>query len=128
MIAYPRLENREADGFRHVIDGAEFQPPGLILRAVHGRQEDDGDPRGARVRAQPLANAVAIQARHHDVEQNQVRLTAAAGQRQGALAAVGQFDGVLVHQHVAGQRQHLRAVIDDQQDRFMPGGFGRWHE
>src|SRR6187549_1718281 len=57
-----------------IVLGADDAAPGAIEQAVLGRQHDDGNVAEHLVVLDQRAGLVAIQARHHDVDEDDVRL------------------------------------------------------
>src|SRR3546814_4563232 len=61
------------EGFRHVVVGAELQSFAAVELAALGRQHHDLYAVQAAVGADRLADVVAVAARQHDVEHDEVR-------------------------------------------------------
>jgi len=122
------LDRRDVEGLGDVVDHSPLEPPGLVLPAVLGGEEDDRNVLQRGILLQTAADLVAIHLRHHDVQQDQVGLVY-NDHLEGLLAAGGDL-----HQVVAFQRLHqhpavCRNVIDDQHPGFrIMGGqhFSYW--
>ena len=87
------------EGLGDVVVGARGEPEDLLGGERLGGQHDDRRVGGPGVVAQPLAHLVAVQARHHHVEQDEVGLEPQRC-RQGALAVVLEVDLVTLEGEV----------------------------
>jgi hypothetical protein len=70
----PRQHDCRADRFGDVIHGAEAEASLLVLGGRFGGEEDDRNAACRRIRLQLPADFVTVHARHHDVEQDQLRM------------------------------------------------------
>ena len=70
--AHAREELRLVDGLAEEVVGARLDALDPLLLRVERSDEHHRQQRGLRIGAQPPAHVVAGQARHHDVEQDQV--------------------------------------------------------
>ena len=61
-----------------------------------------------------VTDLVAVHARHHDVEQDQVGRVVRLVDLQRFLAAIGHFDLVVVLEQAAHQREVVGGVVDHQ--------------
>ncbi|EKD40163.1 MAG: hypothetical protein ACD_75C00156G0001, partial [uncultured bacterium] len=77
-------------GLGHVIHPTQFQAGDPVAGIGQGCDEDDGDMGSDRVCFQPAAGLETVDARHHDVEQDEIRLLLFG--RQGGLISVGGSD------------------------------------
>src|SRR5665648_216909 len=89
----PSKHDRSRERLVDVIDGADLETLLLVDRVSFRREEDDGDFSRLGIRLEPAANLVAVHARHHHVEQDQVRCLGPHGDRQ-RLLAIGRHLGV----------------------------------
>ena len=64
-----------------------------------------------------LGDAITGQARHHDVQQNQVGQWISLQKTQGLLAAIGGLDPIFVLQQLGDQHQVVGGIIDHQNGR-----------
>ena len=69
----PRQNLFRLDRLGDVIHRPQFQPFHLVNRLRERGHEHDRNIAGALVRFQPPARLKAVNARHHDIEQNQIR-------------------------------------------------------
>ena len=116
---YPQLEPIRIDRFGDVIGGAHLQPPGFVFRLRQGRNNDDRDVRGERVKLEPAQYLIAIHTGHIDVEQNQVRLRLACRQFQRLFPTGHGGDGIGVAQDARHRMQVFTRVIHDQYPEFV---------
>jgi hypothetical protein len=71
--ADPREHDGGFQGLGDVVHGAELEAAVFVLVRAQSRDEDDGDVAGLRVGLEPFDDRVSIEARHHDIEQDEVR-------------------------------------------------------
>src|SRR5206468_2453565 len=60
------------EGLRHVVVGPALEAPDLVGELGLGREHDDGNVGGGPMLADPLERLQPVQARHHDVEDDEV--------------------------------------------------------
>jgi len=84
---HARDEFQGVERLDDVVVRSRSQPDDLVRRQALRRQHDDGEARGERIGAQPATQLNAVDARHHHVEQYEVR-HALADDLQGFLAVV----------------------------------------
>ena len=119
--AHPRLQQHGVEGLAEVIVGAELDAPHHAVHLVQRGDHEHGDvaPRG--IALDPLEHGIAVQVRHHDVEEDEVdgrprehveaRLPPRGGEHLVALTAEapGQHVAVLLavvhHQDDAAARR-----------------------
>ncbi len=118
--AYARPHDRRAHRLRHVIDGAELEAAGLVFGAVHRGDEHDGYVVAVLRRAKAPQHLVAVHARHHDVEQDQIRVRNAARELERARARYRDLHAEFPVKNLPERGQILGRVIDDQYVR-------EWH-
>ena len=112
-----RAGNAQVDRFGNVVDGTELQSMRLAFFVADARHEDDGNvARGFLLLQQP-ANLVAIDPRHHHVEENQVGRFLIRCDRERAFAVGGDADAEIVAKAVDQQLQVDRLIVRDQQQR-----------
>ncbi|MNN19092.1 hypothetical protein D3C81_1323210 [compost metagenome] len=68
----PGHEHRGDDRLGDVIRSPEAQAANLVLRGSHGGEENDRYMANANVKLELLGNVITGQARHHDVQQDQI--------------------------------------------------------
>ena len=73
QAAHPRKQHHVVDGLGQKLVGAGFQALDAVVAAVQSRHHHHRDVTGDVVFLQALADREAIHARHHYVEQNDVR-------------------------------------------------------
>ena len=71
--AYAGEQRLDVDGLGHVVVGTGVEAEHLVVGGGLGGDEDDRQHGGLVGAAQGLADLVAAEPRHHDVEQDQVR-------------------------------------------------------
>jgi len=111
--ADPCQDDRGADRFGDVVDGAEFEAVFLVGNAIHRRDEDHRDVACGGRCAEFGEDFVAIHFRHHHVEQDQVGWLA-TGNLQGSCPRIGGADPVIGLQQLAENREVFGGVIDHQ--------------
>ena len=100
MRAHPRPHYRGADGFGQVVHTAGGKAFDLIGNIVQGRDKNHGHGGRLRLGLERAADRVAIHARHHHIEQNQIGRVFPR-QLQRPLAISGELQAVLLLQHLA---------------------------
>ena len=92
--AHARLHLQHLEGLGEIIVGARLKAARLVLHLFQRGEEHDRHLGGLRHLAQAPANLVAVQSRHHDVEQHQVG-RGAGGDLQRHLAIQGEAELVI---------------------------------
>ena len=101
---------------RHEVVGAGLDRAPLLLLARR-RDHHDRQERGRLVRAQAAADLVAVDPRHHDVEQHQIDV-AATQTRQRLLTRSRRGHLIPARlEHGAQQPHVLRQIVDDEDHR-----------
>jgi len=117
------LDARQHDGrrdrFGDVVGRAHLEALLLVFGAAHRGQKDDRNVAGRRIVLEFLADIIAGQTGHHDVEQNQVWRAVAAHDLERLLAIVGYLDLVQVLEQAGHQRKIVRCVVDHQHGGFF---------
>ncbi len=122
---HPCQHHHRLDRFGDVVAGTQAQAALLLVGIGQRREKDHRNGARERVGAQLIEHVVAVHARHHDVEQNQVGSGCLSGDAQcGDARARGQ-DPVQGAQQLAEQVQVLGRVVDDQQRGARVGIHGR---
>ena len=103
------------EGLVDEIHRAELEAPHLLARLRQRREEDDRAVARVRVSLEPGARLEAVHARHHDVEQHQVRHRAGRN-REGVAAAAGGEQPVAPPLERLIEDLQIRGVVVDQQD------------
>ena len=109
-------------GFGDKVHGAGGKARGFILGTGLGGDEDDGDGRRRRIGLKAGTDLVAIHPRHHDVQQDEVRLL--DRQRQGLLARKGAEDVVGVGQNLAEDLDVFGDIVHDEDLGTLGHGAG----
>ena len=69
----PQHQFARAEGFHHVVVGAEFESDDAVDFFAARRQHDDGNPAGVFTLAQGPADFHAVDVRQHEIENDQIR-------------------------------------------------------
>src|SRR5690606_21273450 len=94
-----------------VLLGADDAPAGLVEQAVLGRKHDDRRGLEQLVVLDQRAGLVAVQARHHDVDEDDLRLLVGdLRQRLEAVDRSGDFRAFPPEQRLGGAADRLRIV------------------
>ncbi len=111
--AQPGEQHDERERLGHVVVGAQIQRVGLVVLAVLGGEHQDRHP--VLGFAQRLDDAVARQARQHDVQDHRVVVTL-RGRVQPVRTGVGEIDGEAFGAEAALQgRREPKLVFDNEQ-------------
>ena len=111
VCAHPGQHNGRADWLGDVVSCAELQAQYLIGYIAFGGHEDHRNiPASGRSLDAPQ-HLVAVQAGHHDVQQNQIWQDLAGQQCECALAAIGHLQPVVGAQQLGHQEQVLWGVV-----------------
>ena len=116
--AHPRHQRRVVDRLGDVLVAAGIEPGHDVDRIGLRGHQDDRHERQARVRLELPADLDAVLARHHDVEENQIRrLCPRDGER--LVAILGRDHLVALARQAGLQDLEVGRVVVDDQD---PGG------
>lgn len=74
LQAHTRAHHGEVDRLMDEIHGPGLQCPRLAIRIIFGGHEDQRYSPAGRAGFEDLADCIAVHLRHHDIEQNQIRL------------------------------------------------------
>ena len=115
MVAYARQQFQAVRQFHHVIIGADGKAVGLQFRVILGRQHDHRHMRERRVFAVQLDQREAVDARQHQVLQDDGRLQAQRRvQRLRGVGHVMKLDILLVAQHAPDCLSNDQLVVHQQ--------------
>src|SRR5690554_6952574 len=116
MSFNPGTNNGSIHGFGNVVHGTQCKPPGFVLGTRQRRHEDNRYIAGSAFCLECFTDAVTGHARHHNVEQNQVRLFT-SGQFKCTLTVFGEQQAILVSQYIS---KHLKVCwfVVYQEKRF----------
>ena len=112
-----RTRNAKIDRLRDVIDGAELESVRLALLVAHAGHENDGNVTRGLLLFQQGADFVAVEARHHHIEQNEIRRFLVARNGERGFAVGCDANAEIVAQTVDQQLQVNGLVVRDQQQR-----------
>ena len=115
---HPGPEDGGFDGLGDVIHPAGLEPHSLVRGVVQGGYEDHRDVARQAVGLEQPAGFQTVQAWHHDVEQDEVRVLA-AGDVDGADAVAGHEHAVLAFQEVHEHDDVLGLVVHHQHGGFV---------
>src|SRR5262245_27775392 len=112
------------EGLRQVVLGAEDAAAGAVEQAVLARQHDDRDRAEDLVVLDQRARLVTVQPRHHDVDEDDVRLVVGdLGERVEAVDGGKDLTTLFRQQRLARPAYGL-AVVDDQHLQAGEAGWG----
>src|SRR5689334_8326830 len=114
---YSRPGDAQVDRLRDVIDGAELESMRLSFFVADPGHKDHGDVARGVLLLQQAADLVAVEPRHHDVEQDEIGSFLVAGNRERRLAVGGDTDSKVVAKPVDEKLQVNGLVVRDQQQR-----------
>ena len=112
--AHPGQHHGGPQRLGDVVGGAKQQAAFLVRGTGQRREKGDRDVARGRVGAQPGQYRVAVHARHHHVEQDQVGRGQVARQTQPHFARVRRQHPVVRPQQLPQHGQVLGRVVDDQ--------------
>jgi hypothetical protein len=121
MRADARQRHGGRDRLGQVIHRTKAEAALLIGGVIERRDEDDRDIPRQGVLAQFAQHLVAVHARHHHIEQDEVGLRVCACHPQRALTGIGGAHPVVRLQQLPQEEQVLRHVVDDQNGGPLPG-------
>ena len=104
----------EVERFGQVVVGSAVEGVDLVAHLVAGGEHQDGQIRAPE--ADALKDAVAVQPRQHNVEQDQIHRLV-GGHPQAVFAVVGADGAVAVGRQTTLQEPHYRRIVLDQQDQ-----------
>ena len=107
------------DGFGQVVHCAEFQATQFFFGFTERGHEDHRDVVGSGLGAQDLECLVAIHARHHHIQQDEVWRISFVGDAQGFFTGGGGTDLVKGLQQRGEHAEVVRVIIDDQDSMFF---------
>ncbi len=111
---HPRRKLPRAERLRNIVVRAQFQADDAVSLRVLGGQHDEGDPGRPLVGAQPLAHFEPVDARQHEIDQNQVR-SAVDSLSKTRLAVRRREDlETLAPQVVTDQFDQVFFIVDDE--------------
>jgi hypothetical protein len=118
--AHPRLEQHGLERLAEIVLGAELDAARHAVQLVQRRDHEHRDVAERRIPLDPLEHRIAVEVRHHHVEQHEIHGRARERLEPG-LAARG--DEQLVALAAEAARQHvpvLLVVVHDEDDRAGP--------
>ena len=104
-----------------VIDSANFEAAGLVLGTGLAGEEDNGDFRGGGIGFEAGADFVAVHARHHYVEEDEVGLFFGVGQGQGLFTVRRDLGAIGILERARDDADVSGRVVDDE-DKFWSCG------
>ena len=125
VAADARFDNRGRERLVDIIDGANFEAVGFIFSASLASEENDGNLGGGGVRFEAGANFIAIDAGHHDVEEDQVGLFVGVGESQGLFAIGGDFGAIGILESARDDTNVGGGIVDDE-DELLCGRCSLW--
>ena len=138
IVLQPLHEDRVADAGEelhrldrlvHVHHPARLEAGRDVLRTIAGGHEDDGGVGGLRVALQEPRGLPPIEARHHDVHEDQIRLLL-HGDRDRVVSVARGERLVAVPAEAADDQLEVRVLVVDDEDAPQPLGrldAGRGH-
>ena len=108
---HARQQDGRADGLGDVVHRPQLQAQALVLHVGARGEEDHGNVARVQVRLEPAADLIAVHARHHDVEQDEVGRLLALRDLQRLLPLVGHLHVVVVAQQPAHEREVVGRVV-----------------
>jgi hypothetical protein len=91
VTAHTSCDDGGRKGLVDVINGAAIEAAGFIFGAGLAGKEDDGNVTGRRIRLEAVADFVTIDARHHDVEKDEVGFFFGVGESEALFTIGGNF-------------------------------------
>ena len=91
----------------------------LLLGADARRDHDHREHRGLLIRAQPAADGVSVEVRHHDVEEDEIRFLGLGCFERGSPIRSGDDVVAACAEHRLQQAHVLRDVVDDEDSRLV---------
>ena len=116
MNADPRQHLLDHDRLGHVVDAAGLQPAHDVLGLGEPRHEDHRDIGKARITLEAAAGLEPVDARHHGVEQHDVRRDLVDDAHRGGAVERHHHRHPGAVKRVGEQPQRLRGVIDNERD------------
>src|SRR5262249_10234205 len=113
---YPGKNDRTRERLMNVIYGADVEALLLVDLVGLGGEKDDGNITRRRVVLELAADLIAVHARHHHVEQDQVWPFGAGRDDQRLLSVSRDLGPKRVLQHAGNDRNVGRRIVDDQHE------------
>ncbi len=98
----------------------------FVLGRGHGGREDDRHVLHARDATHAAQHLVAVDARHHHVQQDEIGTRRLRHELEGTGPGSGGKDPMFALEQLAEHAQVLRVVVDDQDDRALRRSIRRW--
>ena len=118
MVLHPRPDDAGREWFGDVIDRAQREALFLVALAIGAGNENHRNVARFRLRFEPATSLVAVELRHHHIEQDQIRpMLQRLLQRPHPVAREHDIAEVLKQ---ILQQQHILDRIDDQYDWHIP--------
>ncbi len=121
--ADPRLEQHGLERLAEVVLGPELDAAHHAVHLVQRRDHEDRDVAKGRIGLEPLEHRVAVEVRHHHVEQHQVHGRPGERGQRGPPAGRGE-DLVVLAPKPAGE--HVAVVLVVVHDQDHPAVRDRW--
>src|SRR3954447_21723814 len=118
---HPRNQLEGVERFDDVVVGTGGESDHLVHRQALRRQHDDGQARGERIGAQPPGQLDPVDARHHHVDQREVRQLP-ADDFQGLLPVMCDDDVEALEPEIYLDEPGDVDVVVDDEDRAHAGG------
>ena len=125
LRAHACQHHRRTQRLGDVVHRPQRQAALFFFGGVERGDADHRDVARQRVVAQAPHHLVAVHARHHQVEQDQVGPRVGGRQPQRRRARVGGAHRVLAHQQLAQNREVLGHIVDNEHGRHGHGPDGR---
>src|SRR5690349_16640675 len=110
------------EGLGQVAIGSGETPARTVEHAVLAREHDDRRRLELRVLLDERAGLVAVEARHHDVDEDQARLVVGdLGQSIEAVLCENDLEAGLAQEHFRAAPDRVAVVDDENLDRFRRG-------
>src|SRR5512147_3122807 len=110
----PGKHDRPGKRLVDIVDSADLKSILLVDGVGLSGEEDHRDVAGHRIGLQPAADLIAVHARHHHVEQDQIWLLRGGGEHQRLLAVGRDLGPVGAFEHTGDHPDIGRRVVDDQ--------------
>ena len=114
VVFHPCQQNGRPNGLGDVVHRAKGQATGFVVVGVHGRHKNHRYAAQRGVGLQVLDDGVAVHARHHDVQQNDVGPGLGGSCRQRPLSRIGNAHPVMLAQQFAQHGQVGGGVVNHQ--------------
>ena len=104
-----------------IVDGADLKSVLLVDRVGLRGEEDHRNIAGDGIGLQAPADLIAVHARHHHVEQDEVRLLGGGSEHQRLLAIGRDLGPIRAFEHAGDHPDIGRGVVDDQNELVVVG-------